>query len=69
MSTGPKYKYLYADGTNVKQQLKVTTREYIEYLMIWVENQLNIENIFPSFIGISFPKIFFKLLKLYLETF
>jgi MOB kinase activator 1 len=52
MSAGPKYEYLWADGTNVKQPLKVSAAEYIEYLMTWVENQLNNETIFPSVVGI-----------------
>ncbi len=52
MSAGPKYEYLWADGTNVKTPLKVSASEYIEYLMTWVENQLNNESIFPSVIGI-----------------
>lgn len=52
MSAGPKYEYLWADGTNVKHPLKVSAAEYIEYLMTWVENQLNNETIFPSVVGI-----------------
>ena len=52
MSAGPKYEYLWADGTNVKHPLKVSAAEYIEYLMTWVENQLNNQIIFPSVVGI-----------------
>ena len=63
MSAGPKYEYLWADGTNVKQPLKVSASEYIEYLMTWVENQLNNENIFPSVIGVPFPRNFFQIIK------
>jgi MOB kinase activator 1 len=46
MSAGPKYEYLWADGHNVKTPLKVSAGEYIEFLMTWVENQLNNEKIF-----------------------
>lgn len=53
MSAGPKYEYLWADGTNVKTPLKVSAAEYIEYLMTWVENQLNNDTIFPSQLGIT----------------
>jgi MOB kinase activator 1 len=63
MSAGPKYEYLWADGTNVKTPLKVSASEYIEYLMTWVENQLNNENIFPSLIGVNFPKNFVQIIK------
>ena len=63
MSAGPKYEYLWADGSNVKAPLKVSASEYIEYLMTWVENQLNNESIFPSVIGVPFPKNFFNIIK------
>ena len=63
MSAGPKYEYLWADGQNVKTPLKVSASEYIEYLMTWVENQLNNETIFPSIIGVSFPKNFVQIIK------
>jgi MOB kinase activator 1 len=63
MSAGPKYEYLWADGTNVKTPLKVSASEYIEYLMTWVENQLNNETIFPSQVGVNFPKNFLELIK------
>ena len=38
MSAGPKYEYLWADGTNVKTPLKVSAGEYIDFLMVWVES-------------------------------
>jgi len=38
MSAGPKYEYLWADGSSVKTPLKVSASEYIDYLMTWVEN-------------------------------
>jgi len=47
MSAGPKYEYLWADGHSVKTPLKVSASEYIDFLMAWVENQLNNENLFP----------------------
>jgi len=69
MSAGPKYflylsfpillvryEYLWADGQNIKTPLKVSASEYIDYLMTWVENQLNNETQFPCQIG--FPSIF-----------
>ena len=63
MSAGPKYEYLWADGNNVKTPLKVSAAEYIEYLMTWVENQLNNESLFPSQIGVTFPKNFTAMVK------
>jgi len=43
--------------------MKVSASEYIEFLMVWVENQLNNENIFPSTIGVPFPKNFLQIVK------
>mmetsp|Transcript_17211 Transcript_17211/g.8140 ORF Transcript_17211/g.8140 Transcript_17211/m.8140 type:complete len:192 (-) Transcript_17211:149-724(-) len=58
MSAGPKYEYLWADGTNIKTPLKVSASEYIDFLMTWVENQINNEALFPTDLGTPFPKQF-----------
>eukprot|EP00347_Sterkiella_histriomuscorum_P007611 403348249 len=63
MSAGPKYEYLWADGHNVKTPLKVSASEYIDFLMTWVENQLNNEKIFPCQLGVPFPKNFINIIK------
>jgi MOB kinase activator 1 len=42
-----RYEYLWADGQNIKTPLKVSASEYIDYLMTWVENQLNNDALFP----------------------
>jgi hypothetical protein len=34
-----------------KKPVKVSAPEYVDYLMTWVQNQLDDENIFPSKIG------------------
>ena len=58
MSAGPKYEYLWADGQNVKTPLKVSAGEYIDFLMTWVESQLNNEKVFPCAMGVPFPRNF-----------
>jgi len=63
MSAGPKYEYHWADGTTVKKAIKVSAPEYVDYLMTWVQNQLDDEAIFPSKIGVPFPKSFQSLVK------
>eukprot|EP00742_Colponemidia_sp_Colp-10_P002196 GILJ01002346.1.p1 GENE.GILJ01002346.1~~GILJ01002346.1.p1 ORF type:complete len:244 (+),score=35.04 GILJ01002346.1:77-733(+) len=63
MSAGPKYEYLWADGTTIKTPIKVSAPEYIEFLMSWVESQLNNEMIFPCEIGVPFPKSFQSTIK------
>jgi len=63
MSAGPKYEYLWADGQNIKTPLKVSASEYIDFLMTWVESQLNNETLFPTQIGIPFSKNFLATIK------
>ena len=62
MSAGPKYEYLWAEGHS-KTPVKCCASEYIENLMTWVESQLNNESLFPSVIGVPFPKNFFQVIK------
>lgn len=54
MSAGPKYEYHWADGQTVKKPIKCSAPKYIDYLMTWVQDQLDDENIFPSKIGEKF---------------
>jgi len=58
MSAGPKFEYLWADGEAVKKAIRVSAPEYVEFLMTWVQKQLDDEKIFPSTIGVPFPKSF-----------
>jgi len=63
MSAGPKYEYHWADGTNIRKAIKVSAPDYVDYLMVWVQNQLDDETIFPSKIGVPFPKTFQQTVK------
>nr|XP_027194086.1 MOB kinase activator 1B [Dermatophagoides pteronyssinus] len=67
MSAGPKYEYHWADGTTVKKPIKCSAPKYIDYLMTWVQDQLDDENIFPSKIGVPFPKNFISIAKTILK--
>ncbi|ORX87954.1 mps one binder kinase activator-like 1 protein [Anaeromyces robustus] len=58
MSAGPKYEYHWCDGVQFKKPVKVSAPEYVDYLMTWVQTQLDDENTFPSKIGVPFPKSF-----------
>eukprot|EP01133_Synstelium_polycarpum_P003981 gene3981-4610_t len=62
MSAGPKYEYLWADEA-IKKPIKVSAPEYVEYLMTWVQNILDDENIFPSRVDVQFPKNFQTIVK------
>jgi MOB kinase activator 1 len=52
-----------ADGVTFKKPVKVSAPEYVDYLMNWVQGQLDDESIFPSKIGVPFPKSFQPLVK------
>jgi len=62
MSAGPKYEYHWADA-NIKKAIRVSAPEYVDYLMVWVQNQLDDEKVFPSKIGVQFPKNFQLIVK------
>ena len=51
MSAGPKYEYHWADGQTVKKPIKCSAPKYIDYLMTWVQDQLDDETLFPIKIG------------------
>ncbi|KAG8391311.1 hypothetical protein BUALT_Bualt01G0174700 [Buddleja alternifolia] len=58
MSAGPKYKYRWADGVTIKKPIEVSAPKYVEYLMDWIEAQLDDESIFPQKLGAAFPPNF-----------
>ena len=50
MSAGPKYEYHWADGQTVKKPIKCSAPKYIDYLMTWVQDQLDDETLFSLFV-------------------
>jgi len=62
MSAGPKYEYLWADET-IKKPIQCSAPEYVEYLMTWVQGQLDDESVFPSRVDVPFPKAFANTVK------
>lgn len=46
-----RYEYRWADGVTIKKPLEVSAPKYVEYLMDWIEGQLDDEAIFPQKIG------------------
>ncbi|XP_025068603.1 MOB kinase activator 1A [Alligator sinensis] len=67
MSAGPRYEYHWADGTNIKKPIKCSAPKYIDYLMTWVQDQLDDETLFPAKIGVPFPKNFMSVAKTILK--
>ncbi|KAL3642889.1 MOB kinase activator 1A [Castilleja foliolosa] len=58
MSAGPKYEYRWADGVTIKKPISVSAPKYVEYLMDWIEAQLENQAIFPQILGVPFPPNF-----------
>jgi MOB kinase activator 1 len=46
-----RYEYLWADGTKIKKPIKVSAPEYVDLLMVWVQEILDNESVFPSRVG------------------
>lgn len=67
MSAGPKYEYHWADGVKIKKPIKCSAPDYIDYLMTWVQCQLDNETIFPSAVGVPFAKNFLSVAKTILK--
>lgn len=77
MSAGPKYvvpisfhllthlryEYLWADGVKIKKPVNCSAPQYVDYLMTWVQEQLDDESIFPSKVDVPFPKNFETVVK------
>ncbi|KAL2458875.1 Uncharacterized protein Fot_55438 [Forsythia ovata] len=42
------YKYRWADGITIKKPIEVSAPKYVEYLIDWIEAQLDDESIFPQ---------------------
>ncbi|TXG61651.1 hypothetical protein EZV62_013014 [Acer yangbiense] len=63
MTAGPKYEYRWADGVTIKKPIEVSAPKYVEYLMDWIETQLDDESIFPQRLGSPFPPNFKDVVK------
>ena len=63
MSAGRRYQYKWPAAKRGDPPLTVSAPEYVDLLMTWVQNHLDDENIFPSKIGVPFPKDFQNVVK------
>ena len=52
MCAGPKFEYMWADGVTIKKPITVSAPRYVDFLMQWVQNQLDDETLFPTELGI-----------------
>ena len=67
MSAGAKYEYHWADGKGVVVPIKCSAPKYIDFLMTWINDQVEDEAVFPSKIGAQFPRNFLSIGKLILK--
>ncbi|KAF2654074.1 hypothetical protein K491DRAFT_717483 [Lophiostoma macrostomum CBS 122681] len=63
MKATDEFEYLWQDSENYKKPTKMPAPEYIEHLMAWVQSNIDNEQMFPSRIGVPFPKTFPALLR------
>lgn len=59
----PGFEYRWADGVNVVKPMRCSSPEYVEYVMMWVEDQINNEDIFPVQEAQPFPSDFLVYVK------
>lgn len=53
MAVVSRYEYQWQDGNQYKKPTRVSAPEYVDFLMTWIQSQLDDETIFPSKIGKS----------------
>jgi len=58
MKATDEYEYLWQDNENYKRPTKMSAPDYVEHLMTWVQSSIDNEAVFPSRIGVPFPKTF-----------
>ncbi|KAM6301643.1 LOW QUALITY PROTEIN: MOB kinase activator 3B [Podargus strigoides] len=63
MSGGPKYEYRWQDDMKYKKPTALPAPQYMNLLMDWIEVQINNENLFPTHVGVPFPKNFLQICK------
>jgi MOB kinase activator 1 len=59
----PGFEYLWADGVRVKTPVRCSGPEYVDYVMTWVEEQINNDDIFPGSADKPFPRNFQNIIK------
>ncbi|KAH7090258.1 Mob1/phocein [Paraphoma chrysanthemicola] len=63
MKATDEFEYLWQDAEAYKKPTKMPAPQYIEHLMAWVQSNVDNESMFPSRIGVPFPKTFPSLIR------
>ena len=51
MTAGKKHEFRWADGRTIKKPISIPASDYMDYLMSWIEAELDDTNIFPQYDG------------------
>lgn len=62
-----RFEYRWADGVQIKKPIEVSAPKYVEYLMDWIEAQLDDESIFPQKLGTCNLHCYLMLYHLYIK--
>tara|TARA_B100000780_G_C21002573_1_gene401145 strand:- start:12 stop:692 length:681 start_codon:yes stop_codon:yes gene_type:complete len=57
------FEYRWADGVTIKKPIRCSSPEYVDYVMTWVDGQINNEQIFPPSEDVPFPDNFFNYIR------
>ncbi|XP_023580013.1 MOB kinase activator 3C isoform X1 [Octodon degus] len=58
MAGGPRYEYRWQDEHQYRRPAKLSAPRYMALLMDWIEGLINDEDVFPTRVGVPFPKNF-----------
>ncbi|MXQ88268.1 hypothetical protein E5288_WYG017054 [Bos mutus] len=58
MAGGPRYEYRWQDERQYRRPAKLSAPRYMALLMDWIESLINDEDVFPTRVGVPFPKNF-----------
>eukprot|EP00602_Paraphysomonas_sp_CaronLab_P000029 CAMPEP_0185026082 /NCGR_PEP_ID=MMETSP1103-20130426/9842_1 /TAXON_ID=36769 /ORGANISM="Paraphysomonas bandaiensis, Strain Caron Lab Isolate" /LENGTH=188 /DNA_ID=CAMNT_0027559535 /DNA_START=212 /DNA_END=778 /DNA_ORIENTATION=+ len=59
----PGFEYFWADGVKIKNPIRCSSTEYVDYVMTWVEEQINNEQVFPTSSDNPFPRNYMAVVK------
>jgi MOB kinase activator 1 len=57
------FEYLWADGVKIKNPIRCSSTEYVDYVMSWIEEQINNEQIFVTSADSQFPRNYIAIVK------
>lgn len=63
MSGGKKFEYHWRDNVRYKKPTPLPAPKYIDLLMDWIDLQINDNSIFPTDVGVPFPKCYIPTVK------